>query len=98
MALINDVLTYENGEMNEREVIIFFGTLIESGLAWQLQGSYGRQAMQFIKSGILNSDGSVNYEILNEAYPEITDQQESFDLTDFNDREEEQTRLLNGEE
>lgn len=42
---------YENGEMTEPEVIEFFQYLVDSGLAWILQGSYGRQAVRMINGG-----------------------------------------------
>lgn len=50
--MINDILAYENGELTDNEVINLFQNLIDSGQAWQLQGSYGRTASQLIEAGI----------------------------------------------
>jgi hypothetical protein len=47
-----DLMRYEEGEMTEEEVIALFQRLIDSGLAWSLQGSYGRQAAAFIEAGV----------------------------------------------
>jgi len=47
------IIAYEQGELDEPEVIELFQYLVDSGLAWELQGSYGRAAMRFIKAGIV---------------------------------------------
>ena len=51
MININDIMSYENGEMEEEEVIEFFQGLIDNGMAWTLQGSYGRMAMRLVEYG-----------------------------------------------
>lgn len=51
MININDIMSYENGEMEEEEVIEFFQGLINNGMAWTLQGSYGRMAMRLVEDG-----------------------------------------------
>jgi len=50
--LVGKIMDYEDGSMSEEEMIEFFQELIDSGLAWTLQGSYGRMAADFIKSGL----------------------------------------------
>jgi hypothetical protein len=45
-------MDWESGEMEtEEEVIEFFQHLIDTGLAWKLQGSYGRTAAALIDQG-----------------------------------------------
>jgi hypothetical protein len=56
---IDEFLAYEHGEMGPDEVLDFFARLVVLGLAWTLQGSYGRQAAQFIESGYITEDGEV---------------------------------------
>ena len=51
MININDIMSYENGEMEEEEMIEFFQSLINNGMAWTLQGSYGRMAMRLVEDG-----------------------------------------------
>ena len=48
---VQDIIDYENGEMDGDQIIEFFQGLVNSGLAWQLQGSYGRTAMFLIEQG-----------------------------------------------
>jgi len=51
-AIGDEILTYENGEMSDEEVISFFQRLIDTGQVWHLQGSYGRTATQLIEDGL----------------------------------------------
>ena len=51
MALLDKIIDYENGEMSHEEVIEFFQELIDNGMAWSLQGSYGRTAVALIEAG-----------------------------------------------
>ena len=46
------IMAYESNEMyNEEEVIALFQDLVDSGLAWKLQGHYGRAAQHWIDLG-----------------------------------------------
>lgn len=51
MDLINDIISFEQGELNEEQIIELFQKLIDNGMAWTLQGSYGRAASYFIQTG-----------------------------------------------
>jgi hypothetical protein len=53
---IDMIMRYESGELTENEVIELFQDLVNSGLAWQLQGHYGRTAMQLIKEGYVHEN------------------------------------------
>lgn len=44
-------IAWENGDLSEPDVIDGFQELIDSGLAWQLQGCYGRTAQALINAG-----------------------------------------------
>tara|TARA_R110000824_G_scaffold67377_9_gene174626 strand:+ start:8560 stop:8751 length:192 start_codon:yes stop_codon:yes gene_type:complete len=50
--MVDKIIRYENGEMNESETVEFFQELIDSGLAWKLQGHYGRVATSLIEEGL----------------------------------------------
>jgi hypothetical protein len=54
MVDIDKIIEYENSEMSREEMIIFFQELINSGLAWKLQGHYGRTAVDLIENGDCN--------------------------------------------
>jgi hypothetical protein len=48
---VDDIILYENGGLNQEETVAMFQRFIDSGLAWQLQGHYGRTAAALIESG-----------------------------------------------
>lgn len=50
------IIAYEQGELDEDAVIDLFQRLVDTGLAWQLQGSYGRTAARLIDAGLVIID------------------------------------------
>ena len=57
--LVDKNIAYESGEMNDHDTIEFFAELVKSGMAWTLQGSYGRTAIALINAGYINRKGKV---------------------------------------
>lgn len=55
MSMVDSVIAYENGELDETETVALFQELINSGMAWQLQGHYGRTAIALIEAGYCNA-------------------------------------------
>lgn len=50
--ILNRIMRYESGEMiDDNEVFALFQELVNTGLAWKLQGHYGRQAKALIEQG-----------------------------------------------
>jgi hypothetical protein len=45
------VIKYENGDLNRDQVVDGFQYLIDTGIVWRLQGSYGRMAKSMIEAG-----------------------------------------------
>lgn len=52
MTQIDKIIAYEQGELGETETIELFQELIDNGMAWKLQGHYGRTAMYLIENGL----------------------------------------------
>lgn len=50
--LTSQIIAYESGEMDEDAEVNFFQSLIDSGMAWNLQGHYGRTAQSYIDAGL----------------------------------------------
>ena len=57
--LTAQIIAFETGEMEtEEQVIELFQHLVDTGLAWQLQGSYGRTAKHLINEGYIRAKES----------------------------------------
>ena len=57
MSLVDNIIRYENDEMTEEETIEFFQGLVNTGLAWSLQGHYGRVATHLSEEGLIALGG-----------------------------------------
>lgn len=57
--LVGQIMAYEDGDLSDAEVLDLFASLVASGMAWQLQGSYGRQAVALIDGGLITAEGDV---------------------------------------
>lgn len=54
---VDDFIEYEDGQMDEERVVEFFQRLINTGMAWTLQGAYGRAAARMIEAGLCTRPG-----------------------------------------
>ena len=45
------------GKLNDVDCLELFSELIRSGMAWNLQGHYGRTATSYINEGYIDGDG-----------------------------------------
>lgn len=52
MDIMDRITAYECGELSDEGTITLFQALIDSGLAWKLQGHYGRTALALVKVGL----------------------------------------------
>jgi hypothetical protein len=51
--ILDGIMSFESGELSEEGVIDLFQHLVDNGMAWTLQGSYGRTAMSLIEAGLV---------------------------------------------
>lgn len=63
-SLVDSIIAYEQGELNDQEIVCLFAELVQSGMAWSLQGSYGRTANDLIKAGWIDRKGNVSLAVL----------------------------------
>jgi hypothetical protein len=53
MDISINIIEFEQGTLDDDAVIELFQELVNTGLAWQLQGSYGRTAADLIDAGLV---------------------------------------------
>lgn len=53
--LVGSIMAWESGEMSSEQAIDFFSKLVANGMAWTLQGCYGRQAQALIDAGFIEA-------------------------------------------
>lgn len=54
MNQIDAIIAYEQGDLDFDETVALFQDLIDTGMAWKLQGHYGRTAEALIDAGRCN--------------------------------------------
>jgi hypothetical protein len=59
MNITDRIIAYECGDIDDTGVLELFAELIKNGMAWTLQGSYGRTASALIDAGYIDTDGNI---------------------------------------
>jgi hypothetical protein len=53
---LDQIVAYEQGELDEEQILELFQDLVDSGLAWTFQGRYGRRAIKLINDGLISGE------------------------------------------
>jgi hypothetical protein len=53
--ITNLIIEFEEGNLDREETINLFQQLVDTRLAWQLQGAYGRIASTLIDEGLITA-------------------------------------------
>jgi hypothetical protein len=56
---VDNIIAYESGELADNDILILFSELIKNGMAWTLQGCYGRTAKALIEGGYISDKGEI---------------------------------------
>ena len=70
MPDVNAIMAFENGELGGVATLELFRDLIQSGMAWRLQGHYGRSAMDLLNSGAIFQNEDGDYEVSEDYFNE----------------------------
>jgi hypothetical protein len=54
LTLFDAMLAWEEGELTNDQTTDLFQRLVDNGMAWTLQGMYGRQAQRLIDAGLVH--------------------------------------------
>ncbi len=56
---LDQIMEYESGELSDKGIIEMYSEMVKTGVAWKLQGSYGRTADAFIFHEVLDTEGNI---------------------------------------
>ena len=57
MIAVSWNMEYEAGELDHEQIVEGFQKMIDDGTVWQLQGHYGRMAVNLISAGLCHRPG-----------------------------------------
>ena len=57
---IDYIIDFESGDLEDDKTIALFQYLVDTGLAWSMQGSYGRTARSLIEAGLVYRANDLN--------------------------------------
>lgn len=56
---IDQIMQFESGILNDKEIIELFSDMVKTNVVWSLQSHYGRAANAFIEGGWLDNNGNI---------------------------------------
>jgi hypothetical protein len=57
--IMSMIMAYESEELSNIKTLELFAKLIKTGMAWSLQGHYGRTAQSLIDNGYISKEGKI---------------------------------------
>lgn len=57
--LVGKIMDFEMGDLDAQGTLDLFAELVRTGMAWSLQGSYGRMAINLIENGWIDEEGNI---------------------------------------
>jgi hypothetical protein len=55
--ILSAIIDFESGTLSEEETVELFQALVDQNLAFEMQGSYGRMAMDLYSAGLISING-----------------------------------------
>ena len=80
--MVGRIMDYEAGTLDDLGTLELFAHLVHSGMAWSLQGAYGRAAQSLIEGGMISEAGEITEKArnlladLSEAQQEVDEETE----------------------
>lgn len=53
--IVGQMMAWEDGELGQRDTLELFQHLVDNGMAWTLQGMYGRTATALLEGGLIHA-------------------------------------------
>ena len=63
--MMDYIMDYECGSLDNTKTLELFSHLIKTGMAWSLQGHYGRTAKHLITYDYIDKEGVINWDSMN---------------------------------
>ena len=64
LNIVGLMMSFEDGTISDDGFIKLFEHLIKTGMAWTLQGFYGRTAKAVIEKGFIDNEGNVDWDLV----------------------------------
>ena len=63
-TIADKILDYEDGRLTKGQTVALFQELVDTGMAWTLQGAYGRTANLLIQAGLVKRNVKIENRLI----------------------------------